>query len=163
MKYVKNRSKFHEKAKWQVMGSKEVLLLIFSARDDLVKDHANRMLGSARKLPSLLWPAEWKAPAPLQITPSALSMVEVLIWWDSWVDSQSCNFPKLLKRFVICVICPNIWWYLWESLPLCIRNCFRTLDIPTRRHLQQECSCYVTSNPARGHACHPTFIRLSFM
>ena len=60
-------------------------------------------------------------------------------------------------------ICPNIWWYLWESLPLCIRNCFRTLDIPTRRHLHQECSCYVTSNPARGHACLQTFMGLSFM
>ena len=71
MKNVKNRSKFHEKWPFFAIilpqmasyGSKTSFLLIFSAKDDLVKGE-NRMPGSAKTNLPLLTLTSWVKEAP---------------------------------------------------------------------------------------------------
>ena len=67
MKNVRNRSKFREKwpffaiiLPWMAsFGSETILLLIFCARDDLVKFYENRMLGNAETNRPLLTLTSW--------------------------------------------------------------------------------------------------------
>ena len=84
MKNVKNRSKFHEKwpffihylAMNEHNGSEKSFLLIFSARDDVVKVSWNLMEVPKPTYPSLLWASEWKEPAPLK----SFSLIDFGLW-----------------------------------------------------------------------------------
>ena len=53
--------------RWQVMGPKEVLYSYLVPGMIGQKFHENWMFASVKtKLPSLLWPAEWKVPVPFE-------------------------------------------------------------------------------------------------
>ena len=108
---VKNRSKFHEKWPFlplschegQVMGPKKSFLLIFSARDDLVKVSWK---SDARKCPNPPcfdhWPAEWKMPAPLIFIGKFLFSLWSFFWKFSLNSTPVINH-KIQNR-----LCPRV-------------------------------------------------------
>ena len=115
MKNVKNGSKFHDKRpflpffchEWQVMGPKEVFYTYLVPEMIRWKFHENRMLASAKtKLPSLLWPAEWKEPAPFNCTRAA-HIQNTCIWSKATSANRisSSVLPVMLKSSNLLSLC----------------------------------------------------------
>ena len=115
MKNVNYRSKFHDKRpflpffchEWQVMGPKEVFYTYLVPEMIRWKFHENRMLTSAKtKLPSLLWPAEWKEPAPFNCTRTA-HMEE----HPEYLLLKQGNFSKqdLISALPVMIKSSNLW------------------------------------------------------
>ena len=104
MKNVKNRSKFHKKwpffaiiLPWMVRyGSETSFLLIFSARDDLVKVSWTSDARKCQNQVTLLTLTSWvKGTSPF--------VGEVLPIWRLTFLGSSCNFQKFGFKKMMCI------------------------------------------------------------
>ena len=89
------------------MGAKKVFYSYLVPEMIWWKFHENRMLGSAKtKLPSLLWSAEWKEPAPFNCTRTA-HMEE----HPEYLILKPGNFSKqdLISALPVMIKSSNLW------------------------------------------------------
>ena len=114
MKNVNYRSKFHDKRPFLPFFAMDGKLWVRKKFYSYLvpemiwwKFHENRMLGSAKtKLPSLLWPAEWKEPAPFNCTRTAHTEEH-----PEYLLLTQGNFSKqdLISALPVMIKSSNLW------------------------------------------------------